>query len=434
MSDNTSRNGVDRKSAAAPAVMEIEGAVQHYDWGGYEFIPRLLGIENTIREPYAELWIGAHPGAPSIARFDGEVIPLNRLIETSPDAYLGDSTAARFEDRLPYLFKVLDAFKMLSIQAHPSKAQAEEGFARENAAGIPLTASNRNYKDDNHKPEVHVALTDFWMLHGFRPLDEIAGLGATTPELAPVLGDFGKRLERAGTGAARKDLLRSVYGGIMALPQGEIDRVLNPLLARLAGERPSDKDSADYWALRAADNFPLPDGHRDRGIVSIYLLNLVHLKPGQGTYQPAGMLHAYLEGINVELMANSDNVLRGGLTPKHVDVAELMQTLTFESGPSAVILGDAVAKVKTVYRTPAAEFELSQIALDGGTGFDAGSMHGPDAVIVLEGAVTVESAGQSLDLKRGGIFFARAGFPYRVKASQPAVLFKASVPANLQVP
>jgi mannose-6-phosphate isomerase len=431
MTDNTSAQQTVGAMSAAPAVTQIEGAVQHYEWGGYTFIPNLLGIGNTGKEPFAELWIGAHPGAQSIARIHGEAIPLNRMIATSPAAYLGDSTAGRFEQRLPYLLKVLDAHKMLSIQAHPSKAQAEEGFARENAAGIPLKVANRNYKDDNHKPEVHVALTDFWMLHGFRPLEEIAGVISTTPELGPILGDFGKRLERTGTDAgARKELLRSLYGSIMAMPQSEVDNLLSPLLTRLAKDRPSDKDTADYWALAAAENFPLPDGHRDRGIISIYLLNLVHLTPGQGTFQPGGMLHAYLEGVNVELMANSDNVLRGGLTPKHVDVAELMQTLTFESGPSTIISGDSISAVETVYRTPAAEFELSRIALKGGDGFDSREAHGPDAVIVMEGAATVESAGNAFDLKRGGIFFAPAGIPYSVEASQPVVLYKASVPAK----
>lgn len=433
MSDNTPEHGTVSTQADSPAVIEIEGAVQHYEWGGFTFIPSLLGISNTSHEPFAELWIGAHPGAPSTAQIAGEAIPLNRLIETSPDAYLGRDTAARFENRLPYLFKVLDAHKMLSIQAHPNKTQAEEGYARENAAGIPLKAANRNYKDDNHKPEVHVALTDFWMLHGFRPLEEIARVAITTPELASVLGDVGRKLDRAGQDAsARKELLRSVYGRIMAMRQPEVDSLLNPLLARLGKEHPSDKAAADYWALRAAESFPLPDGHRDRGIVSVYLLNLVHLKPGQGTYQPAGMLHAYLEGVNVELMANSDNVLRGGLTPKHVDVAELMQTLTFESGPSSVITGNAVSAVEIVYPTPAAEFELSRVAFPGRDVFDSRKAHGPDAVIVMEGAVTVESSGKATELGRGGIFFAPAGIPYRVMASQPAVLFKASVPAEIR--
>lgn len=417
--------------AAEPVVVPLKGAVQHYDWGGFEYIPTLLGEDNTAGEPFAELWIGAHPGAPASAQLAGGSVTLDRLIAAAPRAILGADTAARFEQRLPYLFKVLDAHKMLSIQAHPTKRQAEEGFARENAAGIPLKAPNRNYKDDNHKPEVHVALTDFWMLHGFRPLEEIAEALEITPELAPLMRDFGKRLERAGDEpAARKDLLRSLYGQVMVMQQAEVDSILNPLLSRLSQEQPTDKDHPDYWALSAAENFPLPQGHRDRGIVSIYLLNLVHLKPGEGTYQPAGMLHAYLEGVNVELMANSDNVLRGGLTPKHVDVAELMQTLTFESGPSKVLRGVTASDSATVYPTPAAEFEVSRITLAPGASLESGVDHGPDAVIMIEGTADCRSRDDTLALDRGSVFFAPNGVEYAIEASVPTVAFKASVPAK----
>lgn len=417
--------------AASPSVVPLKGAVQHYDWGGFEFIPSLLGEDNAAGEPFAELWIGAHPGAPASAQLANGPVTLDRLIAAAPDAILGADNAARFEHRLPYLFKVLDAHKMLSIQAHPTKRQAEEGFARENAAGIPLKAPNRNYKDDNHKPEVHVALIDFWMLHGFRPLEEIAQVLEATPELAPLMRDFGKRLERAGDEpSVRKDLLRSLYGHVMVMEQAEVDSVLNPLLARLSQEQPADKDHPDYWALRAAENFPLPDGHRDRGIISIYLLNLVHLKPGEGTYQPAGMLHAYLEGVNVELMANSDNVLRGGLTPKHVDVAELMQTLTFESGPGKVLRGVAASDTVTQYPTPAAEFAVSRIALPAGGSLESGTSHGPDAVIVIEGAADCRSGDGMLGLERGSIFFAPSGVEYVIEASVPSILFKASVPTK----
>jgi mannose-6-phosphate isomerase len=239
--------------------------------------------------------------------------------------------------------------------------------------------------------------------------------------------DCGRRVARAVDDSTRRDLLRALYGHVMAIPQFEVDNVLNPLLARLQRESPSDKDAPDYWALRAAQDFPLPDGHRDCGIITIYLLNLVHLRPGQGTYQPGGMLHAYLEGVNVELMANSDNVLRGGLTPKHVDVAELMQTLTFESGPSDVLNGEPVSGTETVFRTEAAEFELSRVTLAPGTQWDSGD-HGPDAVIVIEGSATLKSEGKSKELKRGTIFFAPAGLQYTVESTQPSVLFKASVP------
>ena len=253
--------------------------------------------------------------------------PLDKLIAEAPEAILGQAANAHFGGRLPYLFKILDVHKMLSIQAHPTLAQARRGFARENAEGISLEASSRNYKDDNHKPEIGVALTEFWMLHGFRPLEQIAETfgqysraGCADARLSPAAGCRPATIMRPAAG-----LLRELYSNVMTMPQEQVDSLLNALLSRLQAKPPSDKDSADYWALRAAENFPLPGGHRDRGIFSVYLLNLVHLRPGQGTFQPAGVLHAYLEGVNVELMANSDNVLRGGLTTKHVDVPELLE-------------------------------------------------------------------------------------------------------------
>ncbi|MFM8717671.1 MAG: mannose-6-phosphate isomerase, class I, partial [Spartobacteria bacterium] len=317
-------------------IFRIKGVVQHYDWGGFDFIPALLGQPHPSSEPCAELWLGAHGGGASTIESPEGCFSLPEVIHSAPREVLGGTVAERFHNSLPYLFKVLDARKMLSIQAHPTLAQAREGFEAEETAGVPLKASTRNYKDRNHKPEVHVALTDFWMLHGFRPLEEISASLQNVPEFRTLMPDFGSRLQTADS-SARAALLRELYERIMTMPQSEVDDFLNSLIARLEKESPLDNDLPDFWALRAAREFPLPDGHRDRGIFSIYLLNLVRLKPGQATYQSAGTLHAYLEGVNVELMANSDNVLRGGLTPKNVDVPELMRVVRFDEGKAAII-------------------------------------------------------------------------------------------------
>jgi mannose-6-phosphate isomerase len=415
-----------------PDLLPLRGVVQHYDWGGYRFLPDLLGEENREEEPFAELWIGAHPGAPAIAYVGGLTITLDRLFAEYPEALLG-SAAPRFSYRLPYLLKVLDARKMLSIQAHPTKRQAQEGFARENAAGIDLKAAHRNYKDDNHKPEVHVALTDFWMLHGFRPLEEIAEMLRAVSELAPLMPDFTERLAQAGDSEkARKTLLRDLYARVMRMPQEQIDSLLSPLLSRLRAEATNDKDRPDFWALRAADYFPLPGGHLDRGIISIYLLNLVRLRPGQGTYQPAGTLHAYLEGANVELMANSDNVLRGGLTPKYVDTEELMRLLTFESGVPAILEGEAVSGAERVYRTPATEFELSRIALLPGQPVRREARFGPDTILALEGSVVAQAYDRLHTLQRGDAILAPCGISYVLEAvGGPATLFRAIIPETV---
>jgi len=411
-------------------VLKLNGVVQHYDWGGLDFIPGLLGVANSERKPCAELWIGAHPKAPATAEVAGRAIPLNQLIAEAPAGILGPWASAHFDNKLPYLFKVLDVAKMLSIQVHPTREQARDGFARENAAGIGLQAPERNYKDENHKPEVAVALTEFWMLHGFRPLEQIAATLRDVPELRSILPDFPERLARAGKAAqARRDLLRDLYQTVMTISQERVDVLLNALVARLAASAPSDKNDPNYWAARAIRTYPPVGGHRDRGIFSIYLLNLVHLRPGQGTYQPAGLLHAYLEGVNVELMANSDNVLRGGLTPKHVDVPELLRILKFEDGLPHVLDGELTGKFERVYRTASDEFEVSRIDLTAGEPYLGQAAHGPDSIIVLDGAATLTAKGQSIPLVRGAIVFVPFGTEYSLSATDaPARLFKASVP------
>jgi mannose-6-phosphate isomerase len=415
---------------AEAGILTLQGVVQHYDWGGHNFIPDLLGAENANHRPFAELWIGAHAKAPSLADVAGGQEPLDKLIAETPEAILGQAANARFGGRLPYLFKILDVHKMLSIQAHPTLAQARRGFARENAEGIGLEASCRNYKDDNHKPEIGVALTEFWMLHGFRPLEQIAQTFRETPELGALMPEFPKRLEEAGHDhEARRGLLRELYSTVMTIPQEQVDVLLNGLLGRLQAKPLTDKNSADFWALRAAENFPLPGGHRDRGIFSVYLLNLVHLLPGQGTYQPAGVLHAYLEGVNVELMANSDNVLRGGLTTKHVDVPELLNILTFEGGTPNVFGGEMVSSQERVYRTPAEEFELSRIALAANSRYTGDALYGPKALLVLHGSGKVTSAGQCTSLRHGSIAFVPCGTQFVIETrAEDLVVFEAGLP------
>jgi mannose-6-phosphate isomerase len=417
---------------AEAGVLTLRGMVQHYDWGGYQFIPDLLGMENATRRPFAELWIGAHAKAPSMVELPAGQEPLDKLIDEAPVAILGQAAKAHFGGRLPYLFKILDVHKMLSIQAHPTLAQARAGFARENAERIPLDAGHRNYKDDNHKPEIGVALTEFWMLHGFRPLEQIAATFTQTPELGALMPDFPQRLAAAGHDhETRRSLLRELYSRAMTIPQEEVNLLLNPLLSRLQGKNISDKNNPDYWATRAAENFPLPGGHRDRGIFSVYLLNLVHMQPGQGTFQPAGVLHAYLEGVNVELMANSDNVLRGGLTTKHVDVPELLNILTFEGGTPEIFDGQQVSAQERVYRTPAEEFELRRIALPAHGRYAGEATYGPKALLVLHGSATVSSAGQKTLLGRGSIVLVPSGTEFVLEAkADDLVVFQAGLPLH----
>ncbi len=263
---------------------------------------------------------------------------------------LGAYTAGRF-GRLPYLLKILDVKDMLSIQVHPSKSYAEQAFLEENKKGIPLNAPDRNYKDDNHKPELMVALSDFWLLHGFKP----AALMKRTLQQIPELRFLGPIFD--------KDGYQGLYKTVMEMEQLDVNAVLQPLLDRILPayrDGRLSKDREDFWAARAALTFN-ETGRIDRGIFSVYLFNLVNLRPGEAIFQDAGLPHAYLEGQNVEIMANSDNVLRGGLTPKHIDVPELLKNIRFEATEPNIILGKSVDGPIAVFQTPAPDFELSRI-------------------------------------------------------------------------
>jgi mannose-6-phosphate isomerase class I len=400
--------------------------VQHYGWGDTDFIPALLGIDNPEREPHAELWMGAHPDLPAEAEADGTWVPLDELIAASPEEILGPAVAREFEGRLPYLFKVLSAKAPLSIQAHPSKDAAREGFARENAAAVPLTARERSYRDDNHKPELIAALTDFYGLRGFRPLPEIARVLQQAPELRALMPGF----------EPTPACLKALYEEFMRLPQAEVDSILDPLARRLKeadAKRPFTREEPDYWVLKA-DRAYSTDGYRDRGLLSVYLLNLVHLQPGEAMYLPAGILHAYLQGSGMEIMANSNNVVRGGLTPKHVDVPELLTILTFEGGSAEVLRPAPMPGSREWrYETPASEFELRRLEIGAGQPHENGADHSAEIMILVaaedDARVTVESGDRSLELRRGDVCLAPFDTPYTVSAAGCATFYKTTVPA-----
>jgi mannose-6-phosphate isomerase class I len=410
---------------AHPQVARLIADVQHYAWGDADFIPALMGVANPQRTPFAELWMGAHPDLPSRVLLGGIEVPLDALTSAAPHEVLGPSVAAKFDGRLPYLFKVLSAAAPLSIQAHPTKAEAEAGFARENAAGIPLSAKARNYKDDNHKPELIAALTDFYALRGFRPLNEIARLLVEVPELHNLMPKF----QPSGTGLA------SLYEKLMTMPQDQVNHTLDSLVARLAeanGQKPFTRMQPEYWILKADRTFSA-EGRRDRGLFSVLLLNLVHLQPGQAMYLSAGILHAYLEGSGIEIMANSNNVLRGGLTPKHVDVPELLHNVVFEGGEAEVLQPVSIGgSNEWAYRTPASEFELRRIDLSAEAPYHSGSDHGAEILILAgndgDATVHVTSDEQTLEMTKGNVCLAPFGVEYSIRAGGSATLYKAIVP------
>jgi mannose-6-phosphate isomerase len=305
---------------------------------------------------------------------------------------------------------------MLSIQVHPSKKHAELEFAAENKKGIPVNAPQRNYKDDNHKPELMLALSEFWLLHGFKPEEEMMRILATVPELKflqPVFSMEG---------------YKGLYQEVMEMPQQEVNKVLQPLLDRilpLYKEQELRKQEEDFWAARAALTYN-EGGNIDRGIFSIYFFNLVNVHQGEAVFQDAGLPHAYLEGQNVEIMANSDNVLRGGLTPKHVDVPELLKHIRFEATHPHIIRENNTPGHIVVYKTPAPDFELSKISLQAGERVTIQS-HSVEIFLVLEGKVQVEDAGGFPRLV-GDAFIAFDKAKLNLRADRDAVLYRAAVP------
>ena len=350
----------------------IHPVSQHYAWGGYDFLYKLKPQPNPDNLPLAELWLGAHPkGA---ATLYGSSKTLEDLINESPAAYLGQPVAKRYVNRLPFLLKVLEVNQMLSIQVHPTKAAAEEGFAREEKIGPDRTAPNRNYRDDNHKPELGVAVTDFYLLHGFRSREAIAKTLREVPgwdALSPVL-------EAGG--------VKGLYRHIMAADQATVDALLQPLVDRVAAGPSDDPTTPEHWTGQAVEVYT-KNGHHDRGIFSIYWFNILHLKPGQGIFQDAGVPHAYLRGVCVELMANSDNVLRGGLTPKHIDVPELLKHTDCSTVTPAILQAGESANADgwLDYPTPAPDFALSVARATAGKMLTLPAEDRPSIVLLMKG-------------------------------------------------
>jgi len=397
---------------------QLTGTVKHYDWGGDSFIPSLLNITNDDQKPFAEYWLGVHPQADChVIGANGSHRLLRDFFSTASPAALGDYVARRF-GTMPYLLKVLDVKDMLSIQVHPSKADAVKDFADENAKRVPIDSPQRNYKDDNHKPELMVAMGDFWLLHGFKPEKEMKDILTRVPELRSLLPVF----EQSG--------YKGLYKYVMELPQEEVNAQLQPLLNRiipLYNENKLKRSQEDYWAAKGALTFAQP-GKTDRGIFSVYLFNLVEVHRGEAIFQDAGVPHAYLEGQNVEIMASSDNVLRGGITNKHIDVSELLKHVKCEATHPKILKGEKKGD-ELIYKTPAPDFELSSFILHGS---DSVSFvpHTAEILLLVDGQVEITNKGNKVILKKGqpsAIVF--PGNEVKLSATEPSLIYKAGVPS-----
>ena len=385
---------------------QLSNGVRFYPWGSRTVIPELLGQPVPAERPHAELWIGAHPDEPSTLA-DGR--PLNRAIDADPQALLGAQVVERFGARLPFLMKVLAADAPLSLQAHPTPAQAELGFAAEEEAGIAHDDATRTFKDPFHKPELLLALTTFEALCGFRPVEESLHCLAKlqVPELKPTIA----ALARGG--------LRAAIPQLIALSP-EVREVLVQAVATAASRFVAAHDpefiNTYRWAASLAQSYP-----GDGGVVISLMCNHLKLAPGEAVFLPAGNLHAYLSGAGIEVMASSDNVLRGGLTAKHVDLAALIEVLDFTDG-RVPILHPVLGPGGLRYPVPVEDFDLTRVQLDVGSG--SLSTSGPQVLLCTEGSAVLASADGELRLGKGEAAFVPAGAP--VSARGPAVLYRAT--------
>lgn len=383
-----------------------------YAWGSRSAIAELTGRPTPSAQPEAEMWMGAHPMAPSrVSR--GASLSLAEVIGKDPERELGVDVARAFGPRLPFLLKVLAAAEPLSIQAHPSMEQARAGFDEEEKKGIPRDAGHRNYKDTSHKPELLCALTPFDALCGFRPIPQTIelfdhlGVRALDDKLAPLRATR----DRAG--------LAETFRLVMSTPELERMPIVDAVVEACAvsGEKFA-KERA--WAVRLAALYP-----GDVGVVSALLLNLIHLEPGDAVYLGAGNLHAYLEGTGVEIMASSDNVLRGGLTKKHVDVPELMKVLDFVDGPVEPLRPRQVDDVERIYETPAREFRLSVLDLRSSAGAVTRELTGPEILLVTSGSASLGDGSGTTIGKGQAVFVPACVRKYTLDGD--AVVYRATV-------
>lgn len=393
----------------------LDNTIKHYHWGSIDAIRRIMRIPGKDEQPFAELWMGAHESGSSNIRTGTGVQLLSETIKNNPEFCLGPRCRARFGDTLPYLFKILSAAHPLSIQVHPDLQQAITGYERENRENIPPDAPNRNYRDRNHKPEILAAVTRFAALCGFRPIEETVRLFRETGirELLPAVS----ALEAGGD-------YREMLEYLWTLDKHHVQAILEQLSSQVRNTPEvsvTDAEKHPFAAVRYLESeYP-----GDIGILSPLYLNTVTLEPGEALFLPAGILHSYLSGTGLELMANSDNVLRGGLTSKHIDVSEVLETLVPEPHSPDRLTPRRVGQ-RSVYETPADEFELSVIDTEDNS-IDI-TVTTPSILVVIQGDLVISgTAGATGALPQGTSIFmpAAAG---RVTLSGRGIAYLATVP------
>ncbi len=394
----------------------LQNPIQEYAWGSTTALAEFLGRPSHIQKPMAELWMGAHPNSPSNVIMNGQSESLVNIINENPCETLGATVASQFSSTLPYLFKVLAADQPLSIQAHPTIEQAKIGFKRENEANIPITAPTRNYKDENHKPEIICALSTFWALNGFRPIGDI--IETIKSIKSPLLNVFGKSLIEQPNPQGLKCFVKKIFDLDSMNRITMIKEILNYAQFHV------NHDPLFEWMITFNNLYP-----DDVGILTALLLNMVCLEPGDAMFLRPGQLHAYLKGFGVELMANSDNVIRGGLTPKHIDIEELLTILNFDEVPVNIIRPVSISECERIYKTSAEEFQLSVISISRDKPYLSDESRSVEIIICTQGFADFYdlSDDSMLQLTQGdSVIIPACLTQYKIEGN--ANLYKSSVP------
>ncbi|MCF7920686.1 MAG: mannose-6-phosphate isomerase, class I [Candidatus Cloacimonetes bacterium] len=401
-------------SKVEETVFLMENPVQKYNWGTKDYIPQLTGLDNSVSEPFAELWMGAHGSSSSFLQTSSGKISLMDYISANPEQVLGKAIADKFQE-LPFLFKILSAAQPLSIQVHPSRAQAKAGFNFEETQRLPLDVSIRNYKDSNHKPEMLLALTPFTALTGIRPFYEIGEIICFL-RLDQKIEEFGSLTAELST-----ENLRDFFNWLLHLKRRQKEKVRNNIVRAATLRRGCEHPAAQAieWICRLDSFFP-----DDIGIFAPIMMNTLQLRPGEAFFMEAGIMHAYLEGSGLEIMANSDNVLRCALTPKHIDIPELLKIAHFKPAEPHRIK-PYLQGMEEVYPSPALEFQLSRFRLS--SSFRIDKLLSAEILLNVDGETEViPEFGKPVILKKGqSAFISQNAQSYRIAGS--AILFRAGI-------
>ncbi|WP_173923318.1 mannose-6-phosphate isomerase, class I [Agromyces sp. Marseille-P2726] len=375
---------------------KLAGVPREYDWGSTTHIQDVLGVPADGR-PLAEFWFGAHPTGPSpLLPAGDDAATLEELIAADPVGALGERVTREFDQRLPFLMKFLAPGQAVSLQVHPSPENAVAGFNREEAAGIPIDAFHRSFKDTNHKPEMVFAITDFEGLVGFRPLEEIVALLGRYDH--PILQWCHRELAAEPTPAGLRECLRA----LVELGTSDVEAIVDE--ARTSAAEGRSGAAAHATVVELAATYP-----GDAGAVASLMLNRIAFAAGECVFVSSGTPHAYLRGLAVEIMANSDNVFRAGLTSKYVDVEGLLDNVAFSVVPVDLLEGEETAAGVRVLRPDAREFQLTSVTIEGAERVEV-SGSGPRIAVCVEGRVQVRAAGGDeaveLELAPGEAVFA----------------------------